>query len=971
MAHPRLRLVLHEKRRLLLILLATELMCWSWLVLSDDPDAVPTPSQMLQSLTDLLLGSGSDELYDPPFFVPDDVNATNTTLTNYTSPSPSPEMPPSPGLADATTCYVMGRNANGQLGLGDTQDRDNPTLLVSPNGHSISRIALGTASTAFIAGTECYVMGSNGRGQLGLGDYIDRSSPQLLKSPNGKVITDVAMGQTSGAFLADGELYVMGSVSCLVDDLPPNTPQLLRPLNGQAVHAFALGTCDLGLATAEHAYVMGDNVKPRVPEGEAQTQTHKLQLLPSPNEGQITAIAVGPSAAAFKAGADWYIYGSGGLLGAELRPSTDPLLLKAPNGMQITAVSLGIGVSAFLAGDRCFVMGGGFSAGDRPRVIGPPSVADVAVGPSLVAFEAGERWYVQRPGVEAMLWESSDGTRVHGALNISKGSALPSIAILVGPQGLPPPGASSHPQPSPHARDSPSPALSAEPPSLSPSATPVLSPFPSASPPSSSPVPVGPGNSCANWFGDLLGWESIPYPRISDTAWGLMDRCTRAQVAPYGPYRCAVHTANGSFIPCAKDCRDGACVSSALVQSFDDGDAFVQSLRQLGIIYGRPPDAVLVEATQILEYQDLIFGLYSAGDSPLPPIVGSGGTFRLTSFGVGVVGAVVISMDPTHVVSALGTVLLTPSNQLTPVAVLSVTRFDSQGNVISNAPLTFVFEATRVGALEFYRFPTGATTGTPVAAEGGTVLPCVPADTHCSRVTSPHTSVFVAFAVAPASPSPDPSSSEPPRQPVPALDHTVLVAAISAGGGVFIGGLLVGLVCWHRLRMAKTVPVGRRSIAEPPASVPTPAFGAGTQPAQPTGAADAAKGLGTEPAHASVSTLGVPLALRQPANIPSPLPLPLPSFSSSNDCVDESSKGLTTEPENRTGDEGGGTSDAKTEGADDVAGRSKRKGKKGKGKAKAKGKKAKAKGAGGEGSAWTMQNEGGGDADGVGELKAE
>ena len=84
----------------------------------------------------------------------------------------------------------MGNNFFGQLGLGDTINRNVPTLL---KGYKVKQIATGKNHTIFTDFDDnIYVMGYNLFGQLGLGDFgedTNRDIPTLLKSYKAKQIT--------------------------------------------------------------------------------------------------------------------------------------------------------------------------------------------------------------------------------------------------------------------------------------------------------------------------------------------------------------------------------------------------------------------------------------------------------------------------------------------------------------------------------------------------------------------------------------------------------------------------------------------------------------------------------------------------------------------------------------------------------------------------------------------------------------
>jgi len=71
---------------------------------------------------------------------------------------------------------------------------------------------------------------------------------------------------------------------------------------------------------------------------------------------------------------------------------------------------------------------------------------------------------------------------------------------------------------------------------------------------------------CANWFGNNLNWDNIPFQEMAP--WGLTPQgCTEAIVEPYGEYSCATYDNNAnSFQVCSGDCFDGVCVNGYATQ---------------------------------------------------------------------------------------------------------------------------------------------------------------------------------------------------------------------------------------------------------------------------------------------------------------------------------------------------------------------------------------------------------------------
>ena len=107
--------------------------------------------------------------------------------------------------------YVMGCNGQGQLGLGDASPRSVPERVAVPNHQDVLSVALGAAHSLFIAGGTLFVMGHNAQGQLGVGAAVARAlAPRVVWAPNGHVTTAVAAGAMHSVFVAGGRAFAMG-----------------------------------------------------------------------------------------------------------------------------------------------------------------------------------------------------------------------------------------------------------------------------------------------------------------------------------------------------------------------------------------------------------------------------------------------------------------------------------------------------------------------------------------------------------------------------------------------------------------------------------------------------------------------------------------------------------------------------------------------------------------------------------------
>ncbi len=108
-------------------------------------------------------------------------------------------------LEDNGSLYGMGLNHKGELGLGDTVQRLTPTHVVD----SVVSFAAGYDHALFVKGDgSLWSMGSNAYGQLGDGSTTGRSSPVKIVDAN---VTAVAAGDGHSLFVkSDGSLWTMG-----------------------------------------------------------------------------------------------------------------------------------------------------------------------------------------------------------------------------------------------------------------------------------------------------------------------------------------------------------------------------------------------------------------------------------------------------------------------------------------------------------------------------------------------------------------------------------------------------------------------------------------------------------------------------------------------------------------------------------------------------------------------------------------
>lgn len=109
--------------------------------------------------------------------------------------------------------YMWGPNNRGQLGLGDTDQRDRPTLVPIPDGVRISTVSIGSAHTLALTTTgDVYSWGEGSSGVLGHGSTDDVLSPRQIEALAGMEIAAIAAAQnTHSVFLTTaGDIYTCG-----------------------------------------------------------------------------------------------------------------------------------------------------------------------------------------------------------------------------------------------------------------------------------------------------------------------------------------------------------------------------------------------------------------------------------------------------------------------------------------------------------------------------------------------------------------------------------------------------------------------------------------------------------------------------------------------------------------------------------------------------------------------------------------
>ena len=131
-------------------------------------------------------------------------NNSNSNKSNHYKSGSGSEGPDS-GLA----VFTWGRGEDGQLGLGDTSDQDEPTYVDALRGVGVRQIACGSGHTVVLSTEgEVYTWGRGDDGRLGHGDNGWKYVPRITRSLAGQVVTQVTCGSYhTAAVTGNGDLY--------------------------------------------------------------------------------------------------------------------------------------------------------------------------------------------------------------------------------------------------------------------------------------------------------------------------------------------------------------------------------------------------------------------------------------------------------------------------------------------------------------------------------------------------------------------------------------------------------------------------------------------------------------------------------------------------------------------------------------------------------------------------------------------
>jgi len=274
-------------------------------------------------------------------------------------------------LEGGLAVFTWGRGEDGQLGLGDTSDQDEPTYVDALRGIGVRQIACGSGHTVVLSTEgEVYTWGRGDDGRLGHGDNGWKYVPWITRSLAGQVVTQVTCGSYhTAAVTGSGDLYTWGGGMYGKlghgNEVGHSTPKRVDALVGLAVTQIACGSRHTAIITSSGAiYTWGD--KENGVTGHSDTDGHQYipKLLERLAEKRIVQLsACGFHTGCLTADAEMYTWGEGkfGRLGhGSERNCHVPRLVETLTGKRPRQLSCGGFHTAVVTEDgRLYTFGGG------------------------------------------------------------------------------------------------------------------------------------------------------------------------------------------------------------------------------------------------------------------------------------------------------------------------------------------------------------------------------------------------------------------------------------------------------------------------------------------------------------------------------------------------------------------------------------------------------------------------------------
>lgn len=265
-------------------------------------------------------------------------------------------------LEQKGSVYVAGKNDQGQLGLGDLDDRHVFTAIPALRGKEVRHVsAYGTVCIATTLTSEVYVWGGNGVNPIAIGHTGSFASPQQMTKLDGEETVVTSAGSTHACSISEaGDLFVWGKLGSNDTRL---TPQYVDKFTAASV---ACGAKHISVITDKgELYAWGGTSNGRLGVGSIEQSFQATPMLvvklPEPVRliacGSTHAIAATESRVFSWGCGDGYRLGHGENCSARNSPC-EITTITALGGSQILDISAGVWHSACVISNESSSMNG-------------------------------------------------------------------------------------------------------------------------------------------------------------------------------------------------------------------------------------------------------------------------------------------------------------------------------------------------------------------------------------------------------------------------------------------------------------------------------------------------------------------------------------------------------------------------------------------------------------------------------------
>lgn len=267
--------------------------------------------------------------------------------------------------------FSWGRGEDGQLGIGDTSDLQEPTFVDALRGVGVRQIACGSGHTVVLTTDgSVYTWGRGDDGRLGHGDNGWKYVPRLARALAGQVITQVTCGSYHTAAVSNnGDLYTWGGGMYGKlghgNENGCSTPRRVEALSGFHISQIACGSRHTAVVTSTgKLYTWGDKENGVAGHGDTEGHQYKPKLLETLGDEYIVQL----SACGFHTGCitqdgEVFTWGEGkfGRLGhGNEKNCESPKLVQNLLGKKPKQIACGGFHSAVVGGDgKMYTFGGG------------------------------------------------------------------------------------------------------------------------------------------------------------------------------------------------------------------------------------------------------------------------------------------------------------------------------------------------------------------------------------------------------------------------------------------------------------------------------------------------------------------------------------------------------------------------------------------------------------------------------------